>query len=154
MKTTKVMTTLVVALIFVFFSSNLFAQTYAEIQNNLTTDHQSVMKHTNAIASGEAKNVNDQIMHYNEARRSFADAKKLHTQLKKTIPKKYLSTAIIYHDKIDKQHIIATALANLMAAELKSNNPDNDRLKELAKKIYDATAIAEKEHLELIKDMK
>jgi hypothetical protein len=40
-----------------------------------------------------------------------------------------------------------------MAAELKSNNPDNDRLKELAKRIYEATAIAEKEHLELIKDM-
>ena len=27
-------------------------------------------------------------------------------------------------------------------------------LKELAQKLYDATAIAEKEHLELIKDMK
>jgi hypothetical protein len=154
MKTTKVMTTLVVELIFVFFSSNLFAQTYAEVQANLTIDHQSVMKHANAIASGEAKNLNDQIMNYNEARRSFADAKKLHTQLKKTIPKKYLSTAIIHHDKIDKQHIIATALANSMAAELKSDNPDNARLMGLAKKFYDAIVIAEKEHMELIKDMK
>ena len=154
MKTTKVMTTLVVALIFVFFSSNLFAQTYAEVQANLTTDHQSIMKHANAIATGEAKNVNDQIMHYNEARRSFADAKKLHTQLKKSIPKKSLSIAIIHHDKIDKQHIIATALANSMAAELKSDNPDNERLKELAKKLYNATVIAEKEHLELINDTK
>jgi len=154
MKTTKFITAPVVALFFVFFSFNVFAQSYSEAQTNLTIDHQLIMKHANAIASGEAKNVNDQIMHYNEARKSFADAKKLHTQLKRSIPKKAQSAAIIHHDIIDRQHIIATGLANAMAAELRNDNTNDAKLKELAKKFYVAINIAEKEHLELIKDTK
>ena len=154
MKTTKIMITLVVEFIFVFFSSDVFAQTYSEAQTNMTVDHQSIIKHANAIASGEAKNVNDQIMHYNEARKSFADAKKLHTQLKKTIPKKAVSAAIVHHDNIDKQYITATSLANAMAAELKSDNTNDAKLKELARKFSDAIGNAEKEHQELIKDTK
>lgn len=154
MKRTKIILTIVVAFMFVFFSGNVFSQTYKEAQANMTIDHQSVMAHANAIASGEAKNVNDQISHYNEARRSFADAKKMHTQLKKSIPLKAKSTAIVHHDSIDKQHIFATAIANLMAAELKNDNTDDAKLKGLARKLYDAINIAEKEHLELIKDTK
>lgn len=154
MKITKITLTIVVAFMFVFFSGKVFSQTYLEAQTNMTTDHLSVMKHANAIASGEAINVNDQISHYNEARRSFADAKKMHTQLKKSIPLKAKSTAIVHHDNIDKQHIFATAIANLMAAELKNDNTDDAKLKGLARKLYDAINIAEKEHLELIKDTK
>jgi len=154
MKTKKFMTATVIALMFVFFSVTVFAQTYAEAQANMTIDHQSIMKHANAIASGEAKNINDQIMHYNEARKSFADAKKLHTQLKRSIPKKAQSAAIVHHDNIDRQHIIATGLANSMAAELRNESTNNARLKELAQKFYDVINIAEKEHLELIKDTK
>lgn len=154
MKTTKIMIPIMVAFMFVFFAGNIFAQTINEVNANMTIDHQSIMKHTNAIASGEAKTVNDQIAHYNEARRSFADAKKSHTQLKKGLPAKFRSAAIVHHDNIDKQHLIATTLANAMAAELKSSNPDNAKLKELAKKFYDAIVMAEKEHLELIKDTK
>ena len=151
---TKIKITVVVAFIFVFFSSNIIAQTYSEAQANMTVDHQSIINHANAIASGEAKNVNDQIMHYNEARKSFADAKKLHTQLKKAIPKKAQSAAIMHHDNIDKLYITATLLANAMAAELKSDNTNDAKLKELAKKFSDAIGNAEKEHLELIKDTK
>ena len=154
MKMTKFMTAPAVALMFVFFSFNVLAQTYAEAQSNMTIDHQSIMKHANAITSGAAKNVNDQIMHYNEARKSFADAKKLHTLLKRSIPKKAQSAAIVHHDIIDKQHIIATSLANAMAAELRNESTNDAKLKELAKKFYDAINIAEKEHLELIKDTK
>jgi len=154
MKMTKFMTAHVVALLFVFFSFNVFAQTYSEAQANMTIDHQLIMKHVNAIAAGEAKNVNDQIMHYNEARKSFADAKRLHTILKKSIPPKAQSSAIIHHDNIDKQHIIATSHANAMAAELRNENTNDVKLKALAKKFYDAINSAEKEHLELIKDTK
>ncbi len=154
MRITKIMLTIVVAFMFVFYSDNVFSQTYKEAQAIMTIDHLSVMKHANSIASGEAKNVNDQILHYNEARRSFADAKKMHTQLKKSIPLKAKSTAIVHHDNIDKQHIFATTIANLMAAELKNDNTDDAKLKGLAKKLYDAINIAEKEHLELIKDTK
>jgi len=154
MKMTKFMTAPVVALVFVFFSFNVFAQSYAEAQANMTIDHQLIMKHAKAIASGESKNVNDQIMNYNEARKSFADAKRLHTQLKKSIPQKALSVAIVHHDIIDKQYVIATSLANAMAAELRNENTNDAKLKELAKKFYDAINIAEKEHLELIKDTK
>jgi len=154
MKMTKFMTAPVVALVFVFFSFNVFAQSYAEAQANMTIDHQLIMKHAKAIASGESKNVNDQIMHYNEARKSFADAKRLHTQLKKSIPQKALSVAIVHHDIIDKQYVIATSLANAMAAELRNENTNDAKLKELAKKFYDAINIAEKEHLELIKGTK
>lgn len=154
MKTTKIMTGMLVAFMFVFFSGNVFSQTYKEAQVNMTTDNLSVMKHANAIASGDAKNVNDQISHYNEARRSFTDAKKMHTQLKKSIPLKAKSTAIVHHDNIDKQYIFATAVANLMAAELKNDYTDDAKLKGLARKLYDAINIAENEHLELIKDTK
>jgi len=154
MKMTKFMTAFEVTLMFVFFSFNVFAQTYSEAQANMTIDHQLIMKHANAIALGEAKNVNDQIMHYNEARKSFADAKRLHTLLKKSIPQKAQSSAIIHHDNIDKQYIIITTLANAMAAELRNENTNDAKLKELAKKFYDAINIAEKEHLELIKDTK
>ncbi|NEW83650.1 MAG: hypothetical protein GZ094_14965 [Mariniphaga sp.] len=154
MKITKFMSAPVVALMFVFFSFNVFAQTYSEAQANMTIDHQSIMKHANAIASGEAKDVNDQIMHYNEARKSFADAKRLHTILKKSIPHKAQSSAIVHHDNIDKQYIVATSLANAMAAELRNENTNSAKLKELAKKFYDAINSAEKEHFELIKDTK
>lgn len=150
----KIKVTVVVAFIFVFFSSNIMAQTYSEAQTNMTVDHQSIMKHANAIASGEARNVNDQIMHYNEARKSFADAKKLHTQLKRAIPKKAQSAAIMHHDNIDKHYVAATSLANAMAAELKSDNTNDAKLKDLARKFSDAIGNAEKEHLELIKDTK
>jgi len=155
MKTSKIMITVMVSFMFVLFSVNVLAQNYSEAQANMTADHQSVMKHANAIASGEAKNVNDQILHYNEARKSFADAKKLHTLLKKaTLQKKSQSAAIVHHDNIDKQHVIATNIANEMAAELRNDNTNDAKLKELARKLFDAINIAEKEHQELIKDTK
>jgi hypothetical protein len=154
MKTTKVMIPIMIAFMFVFFSGNIFAQTIKEVNATMTIDHQSVMKHATAISSGEAKNLNDQILHYNEARRSFADAKKSHTLLKKGLSARSRSAAIIHHDNIDKQHLIATTLANAMASELKNDATDDAKLKELARKLYAAISIAEKEHLELIKDIK
>ena len=63
---------IIVAIMFVFFSGDVYAQTKSEINATLTTDHQLVMKHANAIVSGEAKTLNDQILQYNEARRSFS----------------------------------------------------------------------------------
>ena len=152
MRTTKIMISIIVAIMFVFFSANTIAQTKNEINAILTADHQSVMKHANAIVSGEAKTLNDQILQYNEARKSFADAKKTHTQLKKTLSAKNKSVAIIHHDNIDKQHANATIYANAMSWELNSNKPDDAKLKDCAKKLYDAIAAAETEHLALIKD--
>jgi isoleucyl-tRNA synthetase len=143
-----------VALIFVFFSSNIFAQTNEEYHANLTSYHQSIMKHANAIASGEAKTLNDQITNFNEARKSLADAKKAHSQLKKVIPEKLKSEAIIHHDNIDRYHATATSEANLLGAELKNSNPDNAKLKEHAKKLHDDIELAEKEHLLLIRESK
>jgi len=150
MKTTKIMITIMV----VFFNVNIFAQTCAEIHPNLTNFHQSVMMHTNAIASGEAKTVNEQIIHYNEARKSLAGAKKAHSQLKVALPAKYRSAAIIHHDNIDKYHATATSHANAMVAEFRNNNPDYAKLEELGRKFYVAINMAEKEHLELITDTK
>jgi len=154
MKKTKTAVTTMVAFTFVFFSCHVFAQTNEENHTNLTSYHQSIMKHTNAIASGEAKTLNDQITHYNEARKTLAEAKKTHSQLKKAIPDKLKSEAIIHHDNIDRYHLTATNHANLMVAELKSANPDNVKLKEEAKKFHDAIELAEKEHLVLIKESK
>lgn len=153
MRTTKIMIPIIVAILFVFFSDNVIAQTKSEINAILTADHQSVMKHANAIVSGEAKSLNDQILQYNEARRSFADAKKTHSQLKKTLSAKNKSAAIIHHDNIDKQHANATIFANAMSWELNSDKPDNAKLKEYAKKLYNATVIAETEHQALIRDV-
>jgi len=154
MKTADITVTIMVAFIIVFFSGNVMAQTRNESHTLLTNHHQAIMKHANAIASGEAKNINEQIMHANEARLSLAYAKKTHSQLKKTLTGKSLSAAIIHHDNIDRQHAIATTHANLLLTELKNNNPDNAKLKEHARKLHVAIELAEKEHLELIKDGK
>jgi hypothetical protein len=150
MKATKIMITIMV----VFFYVNIFAQTSAEINLSLTNNHQSILKHTNAIASGEAKTVNEQISHYNEARKSLAGAKKAHSQLKIALPAKYRSAAIVHHDNIDKYHATATSHANAMVAEFKNNNPDYAKLEELGRKFYVAINMAEKEHQELIKATK
>lgn len=154
MKTTKIMIPIIVAIMFVFFSGDVYAQTKSEINATLTADHQLVMKHANAIISGEAKTLNDQILQYNEARRSFADAKKTHTQLKKTLSAKNKSVVIVHHDNIDKQHANATIYANAMSWELNSNNPDDEKLKNCAKKLYHAIVLAETEHQALIRDAK
>jgi len=150
MKTTKIMITIMV----VFFYVNIFAQASAEIHSALTNYHQSVLTHTNAIASGEAKTVNEQIIHYNEARKSLAGAKKTHSQLKVALPVKFRSSAIIHHDNIDKYHATATSHANAMVAEFRNNSPDYAKLEELGRKFYVAINMAEKEHQELIKDSK
>ena len=154
MKKTKIMVTIMVALTFVFFSCTVFAQTDDQNHTNLSSYHQTIIKHTNAIASGEAKTLNDQISNYNEARKTLAEAKKTHSQLKKVIPDKLKSEAIVHHDNIDRYHITATNQANLMVAELKSTNPDNAKLREAAKKFHDAIELAEKEHLALIRESK
>lgn len=154
MKKSKIMITIMVALIIVFFSGNVFAQTTNENHAKLTTDHQTIMKYANIIASGEAKTLNEQIINYNEARKSLADAKKVHSLLKKVIPEKLKSEAIIHHDNIDKYHASATNHANSLAAELKNSNSDIAKLKEYAKKFSDAANMAEKEHKELMKDEK
>ncbi|MCX6237031.1 MAG: hypothetical protein NTY07_05635 [Bacteroidia bacterium] len=151
MKTTKFMIIITVAFIFVFFSGNVFAQTRAESHTNLTNHHQAIMKHANAIASGEAKTLNDQIMNANEARKSLAEAKKAHSQLKKALPEKSKSDAIIHHDNIDRYHATATTHANSLLNELRNSNPDDAKLKEYAKKLHDAAEMAEKEHQSLIK---
>ena len=154
MKKTKTAITTLVAFTIVFFSSHVFAQTDDQNHTNLTSYHQTIMKHTNAIATGEAKTLNDQITNYNEARKTLAEAKKTHSQLKKIIPDKLKSEAIVHHDNIDRYHATATSHANLMVAELKSTNPDNAKLKEEAKKFHDAIELAEKEHQILIKNTK
>ena len=152
MKTTKFITAPVVALFFVFFSFNVFAQSYSEAQTNLTIDHQLIMKHANAIASGEAKTKNDQVTHYNEFRKSLAEAKKVHNLLKKVIPEKAKSEAVIHHDNIDKYYASATSHANAMMEELKNEKPDDAKLKEHAKKLRDDIQLAEKENQALIKE--
>lgn len=154
MKTIKIMISIVVAFMFVFFASNTFAQTDEENHANLTRLHQVIIKHTDAVTSGEAKTINDKIMRYNEARKSFADAKKMHNLLKKVLPVKLISVAIVHHDNIDKYHVAALAYFNSMANELKNSNPDDANLKEGARKIHDAISLAEKEHQALIKDTK
>jgi hypothetical protein len=154
MGTTKIMISIIVTIMFVFFSDNAVAQTKNETNAILTADHQLVMRHANAIVSGEAKTLNDQILEYNEARRSFADAKKTHTQLKKALSAKNKSVAIIHHDNIDKQHANATIFANAMSWELNSDKPDEAKLKACAKKLYDAIVAAETEHQALIRDAK
>lgn len=152
MKTTKIMIGIMVA--FIFFSGNVFAQTIGEAHTNLTNHHQAIIKHANALASGEAKTLNDKITHGNEARKSLAEAKKAHSQLKKVLPEKSRSTAIIHHDNIDKHQATATIHANSILAELRNPSPDNAKLKELGKKLSDATDLAEKEHQALVKDTK
>jgi len=154
MKTTKIMIGIMVAFMFVFFSGTVIAQTRAEAHANLTTHHQAIMKHANALASGEVKSLNDKITHGNEARKSLAEAKKAHSQLKKLLPEKARSVAIVHHDNIDKHHANATIHANAILAELRNPSPDDAKLRELGKKLSEATDLAEKEHQSLVKDTK
>lgn len=141
-----------IAFTFVFFSSSVYAQTDIENHTHLSSINQVIILRTNAIASGEAKTRNDQITQYNEARKSLAEAKKTHNLLKKALPEKAASDAIIHHDNIDKYYAAATAQANSIVEEFKTEKTDDTKLKELAKKFHDQIALAEKEHQALIKD--
>jgi len=152
MKTMRVQIPVMVAFMFVFFSSNVFAQTDNENHTQLSNLNKSIMMHTNAIASGEAKTRNEMVTHYNEYRKSLSEAKKTHNLLKKVIPTKAISEAIVHHDNIDKYFASATAHANSMLEELKNEKPDDTKMKDHAKKIRDAVEMAEKDHQALIKD--
>ncbi len=152
MKTMKNMIAIMVALTFLFSSDKVIAQTNAENHTRLSAIHQSIITHTNAIASGEAKTKNDQVTHYNEFRRSLAEAKKTHNLLKKVIPEKAKSEAVIHHDNIDKYYASATSHANAMMEELKNEKPDDAKLKDRAKKLRDDIQMAEKENQALIKE--
>jgi hypothetical protein len=143
-----------VACMYVFFSGNVFAQTRNETHTALTSHHQAIMSHANAISSGAAKSMNELIGHANEARQILANAKKAHSQLKKTTPGKSISSAILHYDNIDKQHASATAHANSMLAELRNANTDREKLKDHSRKLNAAIDLAEKEHMALIKDTK
>jgi len=72
----KNMITILVALMFLFLSNKVIAQTDAENHIQLSKINQDIMLHTNAIASGEAKTKNDWVTNYNEFRKSLAEAKK------------------------------------------------------------------------------
>lgn len=152
MKTMKIQIPVMVAFMFVFFSSSVFAQTDNENHTQLSNLNKAIMMHTNAIASGEAKTRNELVTHYNEYRKSLSEAKKTHNLLKKVIPAKAISEAIVHHDNIDKYYASATAHANSMLEELKNEKPDDTKMKEHAKKIRDAVEMAEKDHQALIKD--
>lgn len=152
MKTMRIQIPVMVAFMFVFFSSNVFAQTDNENHTQLSNLNKSIMMHTNAIASGEAKTRNEMVTHYNEYRKSLSEAKKTHNLLKKVIPTKAISEAIVHHDNIDKYYATATAQANSMVEELKNEKPDDTKMKDHAKKIHDAVEMAEKDHQALIKD--
>jgi len=151
MKTTKIMNQIMVAFVFLLLPGNAFCQTDAENHGHLTAINQAIMTHTQLIVSGEAKTRNDQVTEYNETRRALSEAKKTHSLLKKVIPEKSKSEAIIHHDKIDRFYASATAMANSMLEDLKGETPDVVKLKEHAKKLRDAIDLAEKEQQELIK---
>lgn len=157
MKTIKIMIFIMVAFVVVFvvvfFTYNIYAQTYQENHLALTKLYQAILKHTDPIVSGEVKTLNDNIIHYNEIKKSLVDAKKTHNLLKLDLPEKFKSEAIVYHDNIDKYHAVAVTHANLMCAELKSGSPDEVKFKEYAKKLHDAIYLAEKEHQSLVRDI-
>jgi hypothetical protein len=146
MKKTQILITVMVALMFAFVTSNTFAQTKEETSAKLTAHNQAVMKHSKAIASGEAKTKDEQVKHANEATKSLAEAKKSHEELKKAIPEKSKMAAKPHHDNIDKQYAAASTHSNSLNAELKKTKPDNVKVKEHAKNLNDAVDKAEKEH--------
>jgi len=76
MKTMKIMSPFMIVFMFVFLAGNVFAQTDAENHAKFSSLNKAIVQHTNAIATGEAKSKNEQIAHYNEARKSFIEAKK------------------------------------------------------------------------------
>jgi len=151
MKNVKIMFPIIVAFMFVFVSGSASAQTDLENHTQFSNLTKVMILNTAAIYSGEAKTRNDQIKHYNEFRKSLAEAKKTHNLLKKVIPQKAMSDAIMHHDNIDKYFASATTHANSMVEELKNDKPDDAKMKELAKKIHDNIELAEKEHQALIK---
>jgi len=146
------MISMVVVFMFVFNTDCVFAQTDLENHAQFSKQNKSILLHTNAIASGEAKTKNDQISHYNEARKSFIEAKKANNLLKKGIPENLKSEAVLHHDKIDKYLAAALPLVNSMLEELKKETTDDAKLKEQAKKLHDYIELAEKEHQVLIKE--
>lgn len=152
MKTMKVMSSFMIVFMFVFISGSISAQTDLENHAQFSKQNKSILLHTNAIASGEAKTKNDQISHYNEARKSFIEAKKTNSLLKKVIPENAKSEAVIHHDNIDKYFSAALPHINAMLEELKSENSDDAKLKDHAKKIHDNIELAEKEHQLLLRD--
>jgi len=152
MKTMKIMSPFMIVFMLVFLTGNVFAQTDAENHAKFSSLNKAIAQHTNAIATGEAKSKNEQISHYNEARKSFIEAKKTNSLLKKVIPENVKSEAVVHHDNIDKFYSAALPHVNAMLEELKSENSDDAKLKDHAKKIHDNIELAEKEHQLLIKD--
>jgi hypothetical protein len=151
MKKARIVISMMVAFMLLFFSGIVFAQTDNENHAHLSSINQTIMSHAQALAMGEAKTKNDQVTHYNEARKALAEAKKTHNLLKKVLPEKAKSEAIIHHDNIDKYYAAATAHANSLLELLKNEKPDEAKLKENAKKFHDEISMAEKEHQELIR---
>lgn len=137
--------------VFMFLSGIVFAQTDSENHTRLSTINQAIMSHTQALATGEAKTKNDQVTHYNEARKALVEAKKTHNLLKKVLPEKAKSEAIIHHDNIDRYYAAATSSANSLLEVLKNEKPDEAKIKESAKRFYEEISMAEKENQELIR---
>jgi len=152
MKTMKVMSSFMIVFMFVFISSSISAQTDAENHAKFSSLNKAIVQHTNTIATGEAKSKNEQIAHYNEARKSFIEAKKTNSLLKKVIPENAKSEAVVHHDNIDKYYSAALPHINAMLEELKNENSDDAKLKDHAKKIHDNIELAEKEHQLLLRD--
>lgn len=150
MKRKEIMTTMLVALLLVFLSGNAIAQTKEDTHKKLTANHQTIMKHAHAIASGEAVTKDEQIRDANEATKSLGEAKETHKELKNLIPAKHNMAAKPHQDNIDKHYAAATTHANSLNAELKKDPSDNAKVKEHAKNLHDEVEKAEKEHQELI----
>jgi len=152
MKTMKIMSPFMIVIMFGFLTSSAFAQTDAENHAKFSNLNKEIVQHTNAIATGEAKTKNEQITHYNEARKSFIEAKKTNSLLKKVIPENAKSEAVVHHDNIDKFYSAALPHVNVMLEELKNEKSDDAKLKDHAKKIHDNIELAEKEHQLLLRD--
>lgn len=145
-KSKKIFSILLTFVLFAFITNAGFSQNKEESHAKLTEHHNKTSKAAGDIVSGKAKTNEDKVKKAKEATVSLDEAKKEHANLKKMIPEHQKAMAKPYHEKIDKHHATATKHAEELNKELNKSAPNNEKVKEHAKGMKEATEKAEKEH--------
>jgi hypothetical protein len=154
MKKASILITILFAFIPTFLSTNAFAQTDTDQHTKLTALNKAIMKSATAIEIGETKTKDEKVKEAEKAIKNLNDAKKLHEEMKKSEPEMFRGAAKPHHEKIKKEYKAETTHLNALSKELKKDKPDNEKIKEHAKKLHESVGRVEKEHQELIKKTK
>ena len=148
MKKSKFLGLLAVGLLIGFGTA--FAQsTPADKENHdkLTEHHKNAKEHSDAIASGKSKSIEEHKKHATEAGKSLNEAKSRHGKIKAADKGKNSEA----HAAIEKNHADADKHLKSLNDELAKPKPDEAKVKEHAKNHSDAIDKAHQEHEKLKK---